>query len=81
MLSAKERELLKEKTTLVAGRKFILNWDRGYVFIAPYLDEKVVMNHEFKERCRILKIEPKIRPYLYKNEDTFNYFSEVFSAL
>ena len=81
MLSAKERELLKDTSTLIVGRKFVLNWDRGFVFIAPFIDEKIVMNHEFKERCRVLKIEPKIRPYLYKNRDAFNYFCEFFSAL
>jgi len=35
------------------------------IFIAPY--KKEVMPKEFKEKCRILKIPSKIRPYLYKN--------------
>ena len=79
MLSFKERELLKEEKTLVVGRKFIINQAKNFIFIVPYLQDimKLKMSHEFKEKCRTLKIEPKLRPYLYNNRDIFNHLSEI----
>lgn len=79
MLSANERELLKDEKALVVGRKFIVSKNKGFIFIAPYSkdDSCINMSHEFKEECRILKIEPKIRPYLYKNEEIFTRVKEL----
>ena len=71
MPSAKERELLKSEATAILGRKFIINQDSGYVFIVPYVKEKVQLPKEFKEECRVLKVEPKLRPYLYQNKEVF----------
>ncbi|MEA1893390.1 MAG: tRNA lysidine(34) synthetase TilS [Campylobacterota bacterium] len=80
MLSAKERELLKNEKTIVAGRKFIINQDRNLIFIVPYTKNRsdFIMPHAFKEKCRTLKIEPKLRPYLYIDKEAFNYFCTVF---
>ncbi len=80
MLSFKERELLQNETILIVGRKFIVNQDKGFVFIAPYSKEefKITMPHEFKEKCRILKITPNLRPFLYKNEEVFKKVKELF---
>ena len=80
MISAKERELLKSKETLIVGRKFIINQDKRYVIITPYL-KKIIIPKEFKEQCRILKIEPKIRAYLYANENTFFKVKNLFSTI
>jgi tRNA(Ile)-lysidine synthase len=71
LLSAHERELLKNEKTAVLGREFLVTRDDNFVFISPYLSTKSNMSHEFKEKCRILKIEPKLRPYLYKNTEAF----------
>ena len=81
MLSAKERELLKDENTLVVGRKFVVNQEKDFIFIIPYSteDSKINMPHEFKEECRILKIEPKLRPYLYKNEEAYKRVKELLS--
>ena len=81
MLSFKERELLKNEKTLVVGRKFVINQDRKFIFIAPYSlkDSEINMTHEFKEECRILKIEPKLRPYLYANKEVFTKVKELLS--
>ena len=70
MLSASERELLKNDITVVVGRKFVVNQDRGFVFILPY-NKDITLPKKFKEECRILKIEPKIRTYLFENEKAF----------
>ncbi|MEA3330336.1 MAG: tRNA lysidine(34) synthetase TilS [Campylobacterota bacterium] len=72
MPTANERELLKERKTVIIGRKFVVNKDRGFIFILPYLKDAFGMPKEFKEECRVLKIEPKLRPYLYKNGEAFS---------
>jgi tRNA(Ile)-lysidine synthase len=77
MLSANERDLLREQKSLVVGRKFVINQSRKFVFIAPYIT-KVVMSSEFKEECRVLKIEPKLRNYLYENREVFLKIKELF---
>ncbi len=76
MLSANEREQLKGELNLVVGREFIVVQTQDTIFIAPYL-QNIVMSKEFKERCRVLKIEPKLRPYLYKNKSIFAKVKEL----
>lgn len=71
MLSANERELLKTNNTLVVGRKFVVNFHKEYIFIAPYIDKDTKMSKEFKERMRKLKIEPKLRAYFYNHLEVF----------
>ena len=80
MPTASERELLKIEKTSVLGRKFVVNQERGYVFIAPYIIDVEQMPHEFKEKCRVLKIEPKLRPYLFKDEDAFLKLEALFKS-
>mgnify|MGYP002629075717 CR=1 FL=1 len=77
MLSSSEREFLKTETTVVVGRSFVINQDRGFVFILPYNSEETILPKSFKEECRILKIEPKLRPYLFKDEKAFLKIKEL----
>ena len=65
LITAQERELLKRKKTVVISRKLVINQEHGFVFIAPYLKD-LDMPKEFKEKMRILKVAPKLRPYIYK---------------
>jgi len=71
MLSAKERESLELEKTFIVGRRFIINQANGFVFILPYQVEKITLSKEFKEECRVLQIEPKLRSYLFKNTRVF----------
>jgi len=71
LASAGERTLLKTKKTVILGRKFLVNQEHEFVFIIPYINEDSVMPKEFKEECRVLQIDPKLRPYLYKNKKVF----------
>ena len=71
MPSASERELLKNGKTVVLGRKFVVNQEHGHIFIMPYKNQNLYMPKTFKEECRVLKIEPKLRPYLYTNAKAF----------
>ena len=77
LLSASERELLKNEKTLVVGRKFVINQEHGYVFILPFKSKKTSMTKAFKEECRILKIEVKLRAYLYENKEVFLVFKKL----
>lgn len=81
MATASERELLKNEKTVVLGRKFVVTQERGFVFITPYITDEIQMSHEFKEKCRLLKIEPKLRPYLYKNETAFKKMQELIRSV
>ncbi len=71
MPSASERELLKIQKSVILGRKFLVVQNLEFVFIVPFIKDDLNMPKEFKEECRVLKIEPKLRPYLYKNTKAF----------
>jgi len=81
MLSLNERKLLKEKETLIVGKQFIVNQNSNFIFISSYSydDKNTVMTHEFKEKCRVLKITPKLRPFLFKNKVIFKKINELLS--
>ncbi len=68
MISAKVRAELKENAESVVSRKYIVAKTETQIFIAPYLLD-VSMDKEFKERCRVLKIPLKLRPYLFLNQE------------
>ena len=80
MLSSHERALLKHNSTLVVGRKFVINQNDKFVFITPFINE-LNMSKEFKEKMRILKIEPKLRQYFYKYQNSFLKLKELFSSI
>jgi len=75
--SANERELLKNNNVVTIGRKFLVIQARDFVFISPLLNENIQLPKEFKEKCRVLKIEPKLRPILYKNPKAFHKVQEL----
>ncbi|MFA5233114.1 MAG: tRNA lysidine(34) synthetase TilS [Sulfurimonas sp.] len=81
MLSASEREALKNSPLLVAGRKFVICQDENFIFIAPYKKEVLKMDEKFKDECRVLKIEPKLRPYLFKDREAFSKVKELLAAI
>ena len=69
LLRQGERARLKEEETLVVGRRFAVAIGKRYTFIAPY--EEATMPKPFKEHCRILGIDPKLRPYLSRATEAF----------
>ena len=71
MLSANERETLKSETTTIVGRKFIINQTREFIFVVPYTQDEYILESKFKDECRRLKIEPKLRKYLAQNSDAY----------
>ena len=64
VLSKEEREEVLRTKECVVGGKFAICFQKEFIFIAPYVQEK--MPKSFKELCRKNHISPKIRPYLYR---------------
>lgn len=58
-----EKELLKQEKSLLVGRTYLVTIEQKHTYIIPYIAEET-MKKEFKEACRIQKIEPKMRGYL-----------------
>lgn len=79
MMTNKEKELLKTQKTLVVGRKFSITQENNLIFILAFENKKSILPKEFKEECRILKIDPKLRSYLYENKDVFLKVKELLS--
>ncbi len=69
LLTASQREELRAKDEVVAGRKFIIIRHEHIWYTAPYTNTD--MDKDFKEQCRQLGIPPKLRPYLYDSPVAF----------
>jgi tRNA(Ile)-lysidine synthase len=76
LITAHERELLSSHATVILGRKIVLTQELGYIFISPYLRE-IEMPKSFKEKMRILKIEPKLRPYFFTDSEAVEFVSSL----
>ncbi len=72
LLTSSQREELKEKDEIIAGRKFLILIDRGLCIIAPYIKE--TMDKKFKDKCRKLGVPVKLRPYLFRTPLAFIFF-------
>ena len=81
MPSSSERELLKNKALVNLGRRFLVNQQHDFVFIIPCVSEELTMTKEFKEECRVLKIEPKLRSFLYKNPGAFKQVKDLLASV
>jgi len=68
IITANERALLQESDSAIVGRKRVVCSVKDYIFIAPYIQTQKMqtqkMDKAFKEKMRILKIDPKLRGYL-----------------
>ena len=64
LMSANERLALKSNNSIVVGRKWAVEIGERYIYIAPYIQD-IKMPKSFKEECRIYKIPPKCRAYIY----------------
>ena len=74
LITANEKDLLKNEKVVVLGRKFVVSQDKNYVFVAPYI-KTTNMPKEFKEKMRRLGIEPKLRAYLSTDEEAVELLS------
>jgi tRNA(Ile)-lysidine synthase len=63
IISAKERDEILRQGEIVVAHKIAVALAEDKIYIAPYVES--TMDKEFKEKCRVLKIPPKIRGYLW----------------
>jgi tRNA(Ile)-lysidine synthase len=66
LLSTEQRERLKHEQSIVFGHLWAVEIQESLVYIAPY--RTTAMTKDFKEKCRVLKIPSKVRPYLYEEK-------------
>ncbi len=64
LLSKKQKDEILNQKDIVISHKISVCITDEKIFISPFVKEK--MPKRFKEKCRILKIPPKIRGYIYK---------------
>ncbi len=64
LLSAPQRQEIAKTQSLVIGGAWVVEAQNSLLFIAPYVSAN--MPKQFKEACRLHKIPPKVRPYLYQ---------------
>ncbi|MDY0116139.1 MAG: tRNA lysidine(34) synthetase TilS [Sulfurimonadaceae bacterium] len=67
IMSAKERERIRDEKSVVVGRVFLVVKEHGCIFITPYSSQTCNMPKDFKEKMRTLQIDPKLRPSLFNN--------------
>jgi tRNA(Ile)-lysidine synthase len=63
LLSSAQRANIEQKSSLVIGGLWAIESMDKLLFIAPYI--KTPMPKKFREECRVIKIPPKVRGYIY----------------
>ena len=63
-----EKMLFYSNDTIVVGRKYVVWQHPRYLFVAPYV-KQAKMQKRFKEKMRLLQVEPKLRGYLTVDEE------------
>jgi tRNA(Ile)-lysidine synthase len=63
MSEAQRREVVNQNFSVVVGGKVAVDTNGRKIFIAPFV--KIPLGR-WRERCRVLKIPPKVRGYLVK---------------
>ena len=76
LITAKEKELLKNETTVIISRKYIVNKEHGHLFIAPYKQDKSI-DKRVKEKLRLLRVTPKLRGYLASDVEALAFVSRL----
>ncbi|WP_428739411.1 tRNA lysidine(34) synthetase TilS [Sulfurimonas sp.] len=74
MISANEKQELSQNSSVVVGRKYIVEQDEAYVFITPYVEAKNI-DKELKERMRLLRVPVKLRGYLASDVEALEFVS------
>jgi tRNA(Ile)-lysidine synthase len=76
IITAQERKILQENEVSIVGRKFVIVQKSSYIFIAPYIKSQN-MDKKFKEKMRLLKVEPKLRAYFFLDSEAVAFISSL----
>lgn len=71
-MNGNEKGALEHSDFLIVGRQWSVWIAPAHLFIAPYVQSES-MDKKFKEKCRQLRIAPKIRGFLSQNSELFEY--------
>ncbi len=74
LMSAKVRSEIAQQKQSVIARKYVVAKTQKQICIAPYCLH-VSMDKPFKERCRVLHIPQKLRPYLFLHQELLEIFT------
>lgn len=74
VMSEKQREQIKQDCVISA--KICICSNEKLYFVCPYV-KNISMQKSFKEKCRILKIPPLIRGYIYNNQEIIKIISSL----
>lgn len=66
VLSQNQRKEILKTDCVISGKICVCKNEKFY-FIAPYIKTK--MAKKFKEKCRILRIPPLVRPYIFAHQE------------
>jgi len=66
LLSSGQRAEIKQSNSIVVAGLWAIETKDERIYIAPYITEAMPKRH--KEQCRVTKIPPKIRGYLYREK-------------
>ena len=66
VLSQNQRKEIQKTDCVLSGKICVCKNEKFY-FVAPF--EKAKMDKKFKEKCRILRIPPLVRPYIYAHQE------------
>ncbi|MBO7369853.1 MAG: tRNA lysidine(34) synthetase TilS [Campylobacter sp.] len=66
VLSQNQRKEIQKTDCVLSGKICVCKNEKFY-FVAPF--HKAKMDKKFKEKCRILKIPPLVRPYIYAHQE------------
>jgi tRNA(Ile)-lysidine synthase len=70
LMSGHEKENLNKEKCCIISRQYAVSMEETMTFIAPY-HPNVIMDKGFKEECRKLKINPKLRGYLHGASEAY----------
>ncbi len=76
--SNQKKEILKQKRGVVAS-KIAFDIEKEFIYISPFI--KIAMDKDFKEACRVLRIPPHIRGYIYKENINLDEIKECKESL
>ncbi len=76
LITAQEKEQLKNTTVVIISRKFVVNQEHGFLFIAPYM-QKGSIEKRVKEKLRLLRVTPKLRSYLASDTEVLTLVSRL----
>ena len=68
LITAQEKEQLKHERCVIISRRWVVNQEHGFLFIAPFEKARSI-EKRVKEKLRILRVTPKLRGYLALDEE------------